>query len=76
MHIKDVALITIDTRMIKTLTCSLCTIDECFANIAVCEHAWGTDIVPILTGERVDAENMKNNRLKNDRSQIFWDILF
>jgi len=45
----------------KTLTRSLCTIDKCFADIAVCEHARGTDIVPILTRERVDAENNKYN---------------
>lgn len=54
----------VDTKIIKTLTRSLGTIDECFTNIAVCEHARGTDIVPIFTSERVDAENKKYNTFK------------
>lgn len=38
------------------LTCSLSTIDKCFANITVCEHAWGANVVPIFTCERIDAK--------------------
>lgn len=60
-------------KIIKTLTCSLCTIDECFTNIAVCEHARGTDIVPIFTCERVDAKKKKHNTL-NTQSHTFWDM--
>jgi len=59
----------------QTLTRSLCTIDECFTNIAVCEHARGTDIVPIFTSERVDTENKKYNTFKNGRRQTLQDML-
>ena len=65
--------IKVYTKMFKTLTGSLCTIDECFTNIAVCKHARGTNIVPILTRERVDAENTKYNILKK-RSKKHFNI--
>lgn len=46
-----------NTIRILTLTCALSTIDECFTNITVSEHAWGTNVVPILTGERVNTKH-------------------
>lgn len=48
-----------------TLTCSLGTIDEGFTNIAVCEHTWSTDIVPILTCEWINTKYGEQNRCFN-----------
>lgn len=43
-----------------TLTRSLSTIDKCLADITVCEHTRSTDIVPILTCERINARVKTN----------------
>lgn len=40
-------------------TCSLCTIDQGFTDLTFAEVVWHPNIVPFLTGERINAENDK-----------------
>lgn len=40
--------------MLKTLTSSLCAVNECLADISVCEHGGRLDVVPLLSAERIN----------------------